>query len=119
MWSIPTHCFLMALQLMHCCEECKSLPIPTVLLILQQSDDAGSLTNIGLDVKERSHTVDFAIEVRSRHVRRVESATVVDADGLDTAAVRGGLEERDHLLWSVEGVIIPGEGKLVTPARAW
>ena len=61
----------------------------------------------------------FAIEVRGRHMRRVQSATVVNFNGLDTAAMRGGFEERDDLLWAVESVVIPGEGKLVTPARAW
>ena len=51
-------------------------------------------------------------------MRRVQSTTVVNANGLDTAAVRGGSKERDNLLWSVESMVIPGEGKLVTPARA-
>ena len=47
--SIPTHSFLMAVQLMHRCEECENLPLSTVLLILQQPDDAGPISNISLD----------------------------------------------------------------------
>ena len=61
----------------------------------------------------------FAIKVRGTHMRRVQSVTIVNVDGLDTAAMRGGFEERDDLLWAIESVVIPGEGKLVTPARAW
>ena len=116
---IATHCFLMTLQLVHCREECKSLPLPTIPLVLQQSDNAWSPTNVGLDPEEGCHTLDVAIEVRGRHLRRVEGATVVDADGLDAAAVGGGLEEGDDLPRSVESMIVPRESKLVTPARVW
>ena len=119
MWSIPADHFLMTLQFMHRREEGESLPFVTVLLILQQSDDPWSFPNVGLDVKKRPETIDVAIKVHSRDMRRVQGSTVVDADGLDTAAMRGRFEKRNNLLRSVESVVIPGKGKLVTPARAW